>query len=186
MHDADSLQRILTEWNKLLFSDYIPRAWKELIEILVGERELEDIFDAWPPEQQLAPSGESLYWGSLPARIVTCAIGAHSRIWPVYQLDQSPQALFASLDDLIVADAAIPSKVLESMTRVGLRFTRPPQYIVHLIKKATLTTTDTPPTILSPEVAHRHLLVCIFLHHGLACFNRRLSQGFYCGVAQGK
>ncbi|KAF9476299.1 hypothetical protein BDN70DRAFT_863489 [Pholiota conissans] len=146
---------ILVQWNKLLFDRYIPQAWRLMLEILAEQDAIHNIFMAWPPEQRSpVTSGENVYWKHLPDHTLNSIISAKSAIWPVYQLKATPTTPeFRPLNDVITADPAVPDIVLDALTTVGLKLTRPPQYIVDLIKGSG----NESIRILTPNEAHRAL-----------------------------
>ncbi|KJA15458.1 hypothetical protein HYPSUDRAFT_172585 [Hypholoma sublateritium FD-334 SS-4] len=150
----------LVRWNEHLFTRHIPRTWAKLLEILVNNHgEIEDIFNAWPPEQPPASSGESLYWEALPINLIRFTATAQSPIWPVYQSNKSSSSRteFDSLSALLIVDPAASTRLLGALTTVGLRLTRPPPYIFDLIKKLNVES-GIVSAILTPKEAHLHLL----------------------------
>ncbi|KAF8178073.1 hypothetical protein BJ912DRAFT_1033332 [Pholiota molesta] len=147
---------VLVEWNKLLFDRYIPQGWKLLLEIMAEKDTISDIFLAWPPQQSPATSGENVYWEFLPKKMLDVSVSAKSSIWPVYQIGgmtASPTE-FRPLDALVTADRTISDDVLKALTTVGLKLTRPPQYIVNLIKNSSRDNLR----MLTPNEAHQCLL----------------------------
>jgi hypothetical protein len=148
------------EWNKLLFDRYIPQGWKLLLEIMAEKDTISDIFLAWPPQQSPATSGENVYWEFLPKKMLDVSVSAKSSIWPVYLIGgmtASPTE-FRPLDALVTADRTISDDVLKALTTIGLKLTRPPQYIVNLIKNSSRDNLR----MLTPNEAHQCLLVCDF------------------------
>ena len=143
----------MIEWNRLLFDHYIPKAWVTFLETLANGDEVDDIFSSWPTEQRsLATTGETVYWGSLPSRVFHFIAASRLSIWPVYQ---NGLRGYRPLEDLIIAEPSIPVKVLRTLADIGLKFTRPPQYIVDVVKSAE----DSKFKILTPDEAHDALLV---------------------------
>lgn len=143
----------MIEWNRLLFDNYIPRAWVTFLETLANKNEVDNIFLSWPTEQgSLATSGENFYWGSLPSRVFAFIASSGLSIWPVYR---GSHPRYRPLEELIISEPNIPTTVLQTLADIGLQFTCPPQYIVNVIKSAR----DSRFKILTPDEAHDALLV---------------------------
>lgn len=89
---------------------------------------------------------------------------ARSPIWPVYHPNTSAPSRteFDSLSALLVVDPTAPTRLLGALTTVGLRLTRPPQYVFDLIKKLN-TESGILSAILTPKETHKHLLVCFLI-----------------------
>ncbi|KDR71813.1 hypothetical protein GALMADRAFT_253570 [Galerina marginata CBS 339.88] len=152
-----SSDQILIGWNQLLFEHYIPLAWNQLLEVLAQSNTALDILSAWPPEQRSpATSGENVYWEFLPLNLFKFITSSKSSVWPIYQRQQSTNSVaeYLSLDQVIVANPDTSITVLGALTSMGLRLTRPPAYIVKIVKD----TGNEQFSILTPEVAHSALL----------------------------
>jgi hypothetical protein len=132
----------------MLFQTFIPRTWSKLFEELVSRGLVSDVFSIWPPERS-AGELESDH-RQLSEAFVNSLLAAKAAVWPVYQSTE-----FRSLDALVVVSPAERECVVQALSRVGVSFTRPPRYIFELLRKSSGEL-----SILSPEVAHRLLLVC--------------------------
>ncbi|KAG5650700.1 hypothetical protein H0H81_011320 [Sphagnurus paluster] len=136
------------EWNKLLFEEYLPRAWMYLLCILKDEGCIQDIFDAWPPAQTIGQLGDSGYWETLPMKLLSCIVNSESAIWPIFGTEPTE---YSSLGNLLVAIGDEDDIVLKALVGCGLRIVCPPKFIGQLIKDGTEA------KILSPVTAHEAL-----------------------------
>ncbi len=144
---------IKVQWNHLLFELFIPKAWKVVLENLVSQNLVSDVFRFWPPQQN---AGEvQTYCSLLSEKLLDVLITTGSAVWPVYSAQSTTLAEFRRLESLVVVAQTIPKSVLDALTSMGLSLTLPPKYIFELIGKSPRN-----PMILSPEVAHSLLLVC--------------------------
>ena len=146
---------MVIEWNKLLFDEFIPRAWKILLEVLIQEDGIIDVFRAWPDKQPTTLSGDTVYWQSLPKRLLHFVVSSGSPVWPVYSCHKSSPMKYKTLHQLMTSQPVIREAVLQSLTTIGLELTQPPAYLVDEIKKLA----DERYVILTPETAHDALLV---------------------------
>ena len=156
---------MVIEWNKLLFDEFIPRAWRVLLEVLVQADGIMDVFRAWPNKQPMTLSGDTVYWQSLPTRVLHFVVSSESPVWPVYSLLRNSPMEYKVLDELISSQSTIPDSVLRSLTTMGLELTRPPAYLVDEIKNLV----DPKYVILTPETAHDALLVNTTAPHSILC-----------------
>jgi hypothetical protein len=156
---------VVIEWNKLLFDEFIPRAWRVLLEVLVQADGIIDVFRAWPKKQPKTLSGDTVYWQSLPTRVLHFVLSSRSPVWPVYSLLKNSPMEYKVLDDLMTSQPTIPESVLRSLTTMGLELTRPPAYLVDEIKNLV----DPRYVILAPKTAHDALLVNTTAPHPILC-----------------
>jgi len=58
-----SINSFIGEWNSLLFSAFIPKAWTVLLDVLAHQDLVRDIYEYWPPpgamNNYIAPASES-------------------------------------------------------------------------------------------------------------------------------
>lgn len=156
---------MVIEWNKLLFDEFIPRAWRLLLEVLVQADGIIDVFRAWPNKQPMTLSGDTVYWQSLPAHVLHFVVSSGSPVWPVYSHHKNSPMEYKVLDELMTSQPAIRELVLRSLTTMGLEITRPPAYLVDEIKRLI----DPKYVILTPETAHDALLVNTTSPHPILC-----------------
>ena len=157
---------MVIEWNKLLFEEFIPRAWRVLLEVLVQVHGIVDVFRAWPNKQPMTTlSGDTVYWKFLPTRVLHFVVSSGSPVWPIYSPHKNSPMEYKVLDELITSQPAIRESVLRSLTTMGLELTRPPTYLVDEINKLV----DSRYVILTPEAAHSALLVNTSAPHPILC-----------------
>ncbi|CAK5278239.1 unnamed protein product [Mycena citricolor] len=142
-----SADSILVEWNHILFENFLPCTWAILLQALLQEDALEHVFRAWPSEQAVVFGGDSAYWQSLPAKLLSHIIASASPVWPLVG------GSFAVLDaSVLVTGADTDAETLAALTNAGLRITQLPQYILRLLggSQARYVT-------LSPKMAYQQL-----------------------------
>ena len=168
---------MVIEWNKLLFDEFIPRAWRFLLEILVQADGIIDVFRAWPSKQPVTRSGDTVYWQSLPTRLLHFVVSSMSPVWPVYSLHKHSPMEYKDLDQLMAtSQLAIRETVLRSLTMMGLELTRLPAYLADEIKKLA----DRRYVILMPGTAHDALLVSATVPYPISaniCHHLEASTG---------
>ena len=153
---------VVIEWNKLLFEEFIPRAWRFLLEVLVQEDGIINVFRAWPSKQPATLTGDTVYWQSLPTRLLHFVVSSKSPVWPLYSPHNNSPMKYKVLDQLMTTfQPAIQDTVLRSLTTMGLELTRPPAYLADEIRKLA----DPRYVILTPETAHDALLVNTIVFH---------------------
>ena len=149
------------KWNNLLFEIFLPRAWTILLRILVKEDHLADIFRAWPPSQPSVECGDSSYWQSLPSKLLADIAMSRSPVWPViHHTDSKVGAQFVDFESVLVALPNTEGEILRAFGNAGIKVTQPPEYIMQLL----LTSSDVAYTLLTPDNAHRILLVSQRIH----------------------
>ncbi|KAG6915771.1 hypothetical protein DXG01_009887 [Tephrocybe rancida] len=121
---------ISLEWNKLLFDEYLPRAWMYLLSLLAASK-IQDIFAAWPPPQKSNQLGDSGYWEKLPENLVAHITQTGCRVWPVF----GSAGVFCELGAVLVAGAGEPDRLLDALAATGMKITRPPKAIVNLLRR---------------------------------------------------
>lgn len=156
---------VIIEWNKLLFDEFIPRAWRFLLEVLIQADGIIDIFRAWPNKQPIALSGDTVYWRSLPTRLLHFVVSSQSPVWPLYPLHKHSPMEYKALDQLMTSQPAVQESVLRSLAIMGLELTQPPAHLVDEIK----TLADPRYVILTPEAAHVALIVNTTAPHPICC-----------------
>ena len=128
-----------------------------LLEVLVQTDGIINIFRAWPDKQPMTLSGDTVYWQSLPTRLLHFVVSSQSPVWPVYSFLKDSPIEYKALDRLMTSQPVIRETVLRSLTTMGLELTRPPPYLVDEIRKLT----NPKYVVLTPEAAHLALLVKI-------------------------
>ncbi|KAG6809588.1 hypothetical protein H0H92_015655 [Tricholoma furcatifolium] len=139
---------ISIEWNKLLFEEYLPKAWVCLLRVLTDSK-IKDVFLAWPPPQMSEQLGDSGYWEKLPESLAENLIKSRCRVWPLYG---SPGE-FCDIEAVLVAGHQESKKLLNALTAVGLRITQPPNFVVDILENNCLSV-----DFLSPHLVYTSLL----------------------------
>ncbi|KAF9035263.1 hypothetical protein BJ165DRAFT_1511055 [Panaeolus papilionaceus] len=144
----NSGDHILREWNKTLFDDFIPRAWKEYLEYLVSQGDISSqaLFDSWPT---LA----SQDWKNVPLHVFEDVVASESPIWPLLGKTDA-EVVFKPLQRVLIAKQT-EKKIAEALSVMGLEITSPPAYIFDFIS---LSSHSASLQVLTPERAHEGLL----------------------------
>lgn len=140
----------LIEWNHILFDTYIPQAWAALLEVLVKQDYITDIFSAWPISQAKVRSGDYAYWKDMPLHVAKYALSLP--IWPVYG---THPPTYQSISSLVLEDRSTNKSTLAALVRTDLLMTRPPQYLTQIIVDNYASSVK----VLSPEIAYHKLQV---------------------------
>ncbi|KAJ7475161.1 hypothetical protein B0H11DRAFT_2034382 [Mycena galericulata] len=147
---------VLVEWNNILFQSFLPRTWAALLKVLLQDDHLTDVFRAWPPAQSVVFGGDSVYWQTLPAKLLTCIVASKAEVWPVVTGSKgSDLTHFADLSSVLVASSHVDDATLRALANAGLRVTQLPGYILQLLTDQG--STDIRYTLLSPKVAYLDL-----------------------------
>ncbi|KAF9815249.1 hypothetical protein IEO21_04696 [Rhodonia placenta] len=146
--------KVLIEWNRVLFENFIPKTWALSLQNLRQRAERSDLYDVWPSLQHQASSGESIYWHRMPAQVLQAILDRDLAVWPTFS--STPPA-YTKLSAVIVASDQTPRSALESLVSAGLKIVQPPTYIFDMIEKAKLHHGDSA-KILTPRTAHAALL----------------------------
>ncbi|KAG8988700.1 hypothetical protein FRB90_002598, partial [Tulasnella sp. 427] len=85
----------LVEWNRVIFSEFVPKAWASLLQHLVSTSSL-DVFAAWP-SLVATQDGDPGYWYSLPTRLLEEI--ATKAIWPLH----GKRGRYSSLGGVLIA-----------------------------------------------------------------------------------
>ncbi|KAJ7119509.1 hypothetical protein C8R44DRAFT_176382 [Mycena epipterygia] len=147
---------VLVEWNHILFESFLPRTWAALLKVLLQDDHLTDVFRAWPPAQSVVFGGDSAYWQTLPAQLLSCIVKSKAEVWPVVtgsKGSRSPH--FADLSSVLIASTDVDDATLRALANAGLRVTQLPEYILQLLSNSGVT--DVRYTLLSPSVAYLDL-----------------------------
>ncbi|KAJ2928409.1 hypothetical protein H1R20_g8672, partial [Candolleomyces eurysporus] len=122
---------ILIKWNKILFEDFIPRAWVYLLETLAGLGAPIDILSAWPAAQSFTKCGESVYWASFPENVLKYVIETGAAVWPALG-----QTNYKDLHNVFFVCSKINTGTPEALARQGLSICRPPAHIFKMVSSS--------------------------------------------------
>jgi hypothetical protein len=115
------------------------------------------IFDAWPPSQQSAKGGDTIYWNDLPCNVLSAIERDKLAVWPILSSsasDQSRPTVYSDLGSLLVATEMDNRDMLAALASAGVNITLPPTYVKDLLLGAEVHFTS-----LTPETARQTLLV---------------------------
>ncbi|KAH7922298.1 hypothetical protein BV22DRAFT_1094899 [Leucogyrophana mollusca] len=153
----ESADRVLIEWNRLLFESYISTAWSSLLSVLIEKDNVPAVFDMWPPEQPPMLKGDATYWKSVPLNVVRAVVSSHAKVWPVLRApldaDDGGRSSHADLASVLVTLSSPSETPHTALTLAGVPITQPPPYIVALLAKAEIDYVE-----LTPKSAHGALL----------------------------
>ncbi|KAH6903850.1 hypothetical protein BKA70DRAFT_579826 [Coprinopsis sp. MPI-PUGE-AT-0042] len=121
---------LLVEWNKLLFEEFVPRAYARLFEAYLNVRPNGDIFKVWPAAQSISISGESVYWNLFTRNVLNFVVKGGLSVWPTL----GPNPAHKRLQEAIVATPEIAQDVLDALATLGFSIIRPPAYLVSLLQ----------------------------------------------------
>ena len=150
--------RLAVEWNKLLFSTFVPRTWLAfLVSVATGSLPL-DIYGLFPPLQDQNASGDTAYWSSLLGDIVRLALNEHAIVWPV--VPRAPgltSPTYVSFDDVLVASYEDDVEEVRMLAKAGVVIILPPLALREVLLELR------PEQGLSPRRAHSKLKVWFLL-----------------------
>ena len=142
---ADPPASILIQWNRLLFEDFIPRAWSQLLDALSRTHPSVDIFTAWPTPQSFSKCGESVYWKSFTEDLLQIVLQEGLPVWPTVGGRE-----YQPLENVLVASPEAPLEVLTALANVGMNVCGPlPDFLFHLVSS----TAEWNHRILTPDSA---------------------------------
>ncbi|KAH6902615.1 hypothetical protein BKA70DRAFT_1434939 [Coprinopsis sp. MPI-PUGE-AT-0042] len=121
---------LLVEWNKLLFEEFIPRAYARLFEAYLNVRPQGKIFKVWPAAQSLSISGESVYWNSFTRNVLNFVVKGGLSIWPTL----GPNPTHKRIQEVFIATQDVAQDVLSTLTTLGFSIVRPPLYLANMLQ----------------------------------------------------
>ncbi|KAG9042576.1 hypothetical protein FS837_010678 [Tulasnella sp. UAMH 9824] len=144
--EAGSREELLVEWNRVIFSELVPKAWASLLEHLVN-RSLSsvDVFEAWPGLVSIK-DGDQGYWNPLPPRLLEEA--AHRDVWPLHGRSSE----YSTLKDVLVAMEGESHAPLQALDTCKISLVIVPERVFSLIEQS-----DFKEAILFPQAVYPHL-----------------------------
>ncbi|KAF7322356.1 hypothetical protein HMN09_00013300 [Mycena chlorophos] len=118
--DKQSRERLLVSWNRAIFDKFLPDAWRVLLSILVANKELPDIWSAWPS----TPSDKTKYWGDIVTHLLARVIEFNLAVFPTH----GNKDKHVPLTDALIASTQSP-ELLKVLSHVGVTLVKPPVYI---------------------------------------------------------
>ncbi|KAF8205699.1 hypothetical protein K438DRAFT_1818327 [Mycena galopus ATCC 62051] len=121
---SEARERLLVEWNRAIFNEFLPATWTALLRVLVDEDEVKDIWSAWP-----VTSGSG-YWSKILPNLMT-------RVWDsdVFPLFQNA-GRHVSLSSALIASDDDDINILRALTSAGLAIVKLPQYLRNVLPPA--------------------------------------------------
>ncbi|KAJ6490694.1 hypothetical protein C8R47DRAFT_1071069 [Mycena vitilis] len=124
----DSRERLLVTWNRAIFDEFLPPTWAALLRVLVEEREVRDIWSAWPAFDNAAINGSD-YWDGILSNLLSCVLDLDLPIFPTFPNGESHVALSAAL----VASETDDVAILRALANVGLAIVKLPPRLLKVI-----------------------------------------------------
>jgi hypothetical protein len=133
------------EWNRILFEEVLPQAWKHVFEHFTTNLNIRDVFSLWPAEQPDRTTGDVAYWAQLPENLVRTSSDTH--IWPIhcpsaeelYALTTAtPSGILskdqhAKLDVVLLAPRGEHDDLCNILAAAGVNVTQVPMYIYRFL-----------------------------------------------------
>ncbi|KAG8947691.1 hypothetical protein FRC04_010535 [Tulasnella sp. 424] len=152
--EAGSRAEFLVEWNRVIFFEFVPKAWAALLDHLVTlssanssvpPSSIINVLDAWPGPVA-SQDGDPGYWYPVPSRLLEEA--ADRVVWPLH----GKKSQFSALGDILVGEKGESVAPLASLEACSVPLVVVPQRVYNLIKTSVFKK-----TILSPETAYSQL-----------------------------
>ncbi|KAJ7685605.1 hypothetical protein DFH06DRAFT_1075137 [Mycena polygramma] len=136
---STSRERFLVTWNQSVFQEFLPAAWSHLLQTLIEEGEVKNIWSAWPSSGHVND-----YWKNilpnLMDRVLTSA--PQSPIFPTFPDAES----YVNLTSALVASPDENEDLLVSLSGVGLPVVRPPHHLLDVLRSRSHLVTFLHPT----------------------------------------
>ncbi|KAG8989639.1 hypothetical protein FRB90_002147, partial [Tulasnella sp. 427] len=142
--EPKSREEFLVEWNRVIFSEFVPKAWASLLQHLVSSSTL-DVFNAWP-SAVATRDGDPGYWYPLPSRLLEEA--ATKPVWPLH----GKNGRFAVLSGVLVAKEGDRTAPLAELQACNVPVVVVPERVFRLIEASKFNG-----VILSPQTAYPYL-----------------------------
>ncbi|CAA7261057.1 unnamed protein product [Cyclocybe aegerita] len=121
-----SRERRLIEWNRLIFDEYAPKVWADLLLKVTASLGASACWTAWPSQEYDSES----YWVDLPGALVNEVVQRGLCVFPTIAKPR-----FISLSDRqTLISPTNPSVSLESLASLALDVVQPPSHIYHLLQ----------------------------------------------------
>ncbi|PCH34677.1 hypothetical protein WOLCODRAFT_165735 [Wolfiporia cocos MD-104 SS10] len=133
-----SRDRLLIEWNSVLFEDFIPKVWAALLPSLLSGALASDDYAVWPMKQHREFSGESTYWHTLPSVLLDMVITKKLRIWPAVGATEMSRRTYHALEDVLVASPEFDHATLIALARAGVEIVQPIRHLYELLSQRSI------------------------------------------------
>ncbi|KAG8987990.1 hypothetical protein FRB90_003029, partial [Tulasnella sp. 427] len=142
--EPKSREEFLVEWNRVIFSEFVPKAWASLLQHLVSSSTL-DVFTAWP-SAVATRDGDPGYWYPPPSRLLEEAATKH--VWPLHGKNRQ----FGALSGVLVAKEGDRTAPLAELQACNVPVVVVPERVFQLIEASKFNG-----VILSPRTAYPYL-----------------------------
>ncbi|KAJ7481162.1 hypothetical protein B0H11DRAFT_1915712 [Mycena galericulata] len=122
--------RLLVTWNRSIFDEFLPATWSALLRVLIDNKEVDNIWAAWPALDQASTSGSS-YWSQILPNLLKRVIDLNLPVFPAFpntNLPTSPQIHVALSSALIASEEDDPA-LLMVLSQIGLTVVKLPGQI---------------------------------------------------------
>ncbi|KAG8947696.1 hypothetical protein FRC04_010540 [Tulasnella sp. 424] len=152
--EAGSREEFLVEWNRAIFSEFVPKAWAALLDHLVTQQSADsssapcptiNVFEAWPGPVA-SQDGDQGYWYPLPSRLLEEA--ARKAVWPL----RGKRSQLSTLSDVLVAAEEENVAPLAALEACNVPLVIIPQRVFNLIQMSEFNK-----AILTPETAYPYI-----------------------------
>lgn len=162
--------RLLVEWNRLIFTEWVPRAWASLLDHLVSRpsagpsKPTFDVFQAWPSLVS-SEDGDQGYWYPLPLRLLEEA--ADRVVWRLH----GRCSQYSTLNDALVVVKGNDDTSIQAFETWNIPLVIVSKHVFKLIEAS-----DFKKAVLSPQTVYSYLKVIIplssfFLQRVLKCLS---------------
>ncbi|KIY71883.1 hypothetical protein CYLTODRAFT_368523 [Cylindrobasidium torrendii FP15055 ss-10] len=125
-----SRERLLVEWNLFIFEVAVPRLWTDLLAVLVENKEVDNVWQAWPDPLR----ARNMYWEKLPVCLVETISSRDVAVFPRIGVnDQSPG--YVGMRGSLFERGDVPDNVLQVLATTDFRIVHLPPKVSGLITK---------------------------------------------------
>ncbi|GBE83846.1 hypothetical protein SCP_0509030 [Sparassis crispa] len=142
-------ERFLAVWNRILFEEFAPTTWANMLNTLIYEDGIEDAWSAWPPSLSAEQAGD-VYWGNMLVKMLIQVIHRDLPVFPTMS-----ERTYVSSSSVVFAEPDQDVALLSALTRAGIYIVQPPLHIYQLLNDTGLALQC---AILSRKVVHAKLL----------------------------
>ncbi|KAG8994516.1 hypothetical protein FRB90_000406 [Tulasnella sp. 427] len=140
---AATREEFLVEWNRVIFSEFVPKAWASLMDYVVTHDRTINVFDIWPAPVATR-DGDPGYWYPLLSRLLEEAAG--QAVWPL------SAKKFALLEEVVIALEGEKGAPLAALEACHVPLVLAPSRVFELVKASLFKA-----RLLSPETAQLYI-----------------------------
>ncbi|KAJ7085659.1 hypothetical protein B0H15DRAFT_950794 [Mycena belliarum] len=127
----ESRERLVVTWNRAIFDIFLPATWSALLQTLVDQKEVDNIWVAWPAMTHANTNGSS-YWRDILSNLVGRVVEMDLPIFPTFPDIQPHVALSSAFIAAETDDIAL----LRALSSVGLSIVKPPEHIRKVLESS--------------------------------------------------